>query len=339
MQCLAATYGRAAAYLAGGQLASGGWGVRAGQAPENANSTGLVIAGLRAAGRDPDAAPFRTSAPTATATLLSYQESSGAFVYIKEAGKEESRLMATADALVGAAPTAYTGSDLSFNLSAVDLALKLAGGPRTSPHHVMSALFLGRDFMSRRLVLVMLIVLVLCTIFAGTALAQAPTTKQVGLVIAFPDGAEHLEIVTVPTTATTFDVLQKAKITLASADGGFGPSRVRLSTSVGCPATNCFCDAAHYWAYYDLDAATSKWVASAMGVGSVVPANGAVVGFAWSGFDQSYNPTVQPPIYTFAQIVAKTTPPPVSVPEPGTILLLGSGLAGVAAYVRLRKSR
>jgi hypothetical protein len=36
--------------------------------------------------------------------------------------------------------------------------------------------------------------------------------------------------------------------------------------------------------------------------------------------------------------VAATTPP-VSVPEPGTLLLLGSGLAGVAAYVRLRKSR
>ena len=52
--------------------------------------------------------------------------------------------------------------------------------------------------MSRRFVLVMLIVLVLCTLFAGTALAQAPTTKQVGLVIAFPDGTEHLEIVTVP---------------------------------------------------------------------------------------------------------------------------------------------
>ena len=73
----------------------------------------------------------------------------------------------------------------------------------------------------------MLIVLVLCTLFAGTALAQAPTTKQVGLVIAFPDGTEHLEIVTVPTAATTFDVLQKAKITLASADSGFGPARVR----------------------------------------------------------------------------------------------------------------
>jgi hypothetical protein len=100
MQCLTATYGRAAAYLAGGQLASGGWGGRAGQAPQNANSTGLVIAGLRAAGRDPDAAPFRIGSQAATATLLNYQEPSGAFVYIKQDGQEESRLMATADALV-----------------------------------------------------------------------------------------------------------------------------------------------------------------------------------------------------------------------------------------------
>ena len=101
LQCLTATYGRAAAYLAGGQLASGGWGVRAGQAPENANSTGLVIAGLRASGRNSDAAPFRAAGQTATAALLSYQEPSGAFIYTKQAGKEESRLMATTDALVG----------------------------------------------------------------------------------------------------------------------------------------------------------------------------------------------------------------------------------------------
>jgi len=100
VRCTAA-FERAAAYLAGGQLASGGWGVRASQAPENANSTGLVIAGLRASGRNPDAAPFRTAGPTATATLLSYQEPNGAFVYIKQTGKEEGRLMATADALVG----------------------------------------------------------------------------------------------------------------------------------------------------------------------------------------------------------------------------------------------
>ena len=76
-----------------------------------------------------------------------------------------------------------------------------------------------------------------------------------------------------------------------------------------------------------------------MGVGGVVPANGAVVGFAWSGFDESYNPTVEPPVYTFAQIVAKHHTAARVRARTGTILLLGSGLAGVAAYVRLRKSR
>jgi len=192
--------------------------------------------------------------------------------------------------------------------------------------------------MSRRLIVILFMVLALATVLVPAAFAADPTTKQIGLVIAFPEGTEHLEIVTVPATATTFDVLQKAKITLASVDTGFGPGVCGIN-NVGCPATDCFCDPAHYWAYYDLDAASGKWVASPMGAGSVVPANGTVVGFAWSGFDESYNPTVQPPVYTFAQIIAKTTPPPVSVPEPGTILLLGSGLAGVAAYVRLRKSR
>ena len=55
---------------------------------------------------------------------------------------------------------------------------------------------------------------------------------------------------------------------LAEVVAAFGPGVCGIN-NVGCPATNCFCDAAHYWAYYDLDAATSQWVASAMGVGSV----------------------------------------------------------------------
>lgn len=192
--------------------------------------------------------------------------------------------------------------------------------------------------MSRRLVVVLFLALALATVLGPAVLAADATTKQIGLVIAFPDGKTHLEIVTVPVAATTFDVLATATIDLVSQDTAYGPALCRID-KVGCPATDCFCDAEHFWAYYHVEPATNLWVSAAEGVGSHVPANGAVEGFAWSGFDANFMPTVQPPIYTFGEIVAKTTPQPVPVPEPTTLLLLGSGVAGVVAYARARKPR
>jgi len=98
--CLAG-YTRAADYLAAAQTAGGGWGVYPppNTNPPNANSTGLAIAGLYAIGFDPQAAPFQKNGRGARDALLAFQETTGAFVYIQQAGKEEVRLMATVDAL------------------------------------------------------------------------------------------------------------------------------------------------------------------------------------------------------------------------------------------------
>jgi len=94
-------YERSADYLAAAQTAIGGWGVYPppNTNPPNANSTGLAIAGLYATGVDPQAARFQKNGRGALEALLTFQEASGAFVYVQQAGKEESRLMATVDAL------------------------------------------------------------------------------------------------------------------------------------------------------------------------------------------------------------------------------------------------
>lgn len=188
--------------------------------------------------------------------------------------------------------------------------------------------------MSRRILVVLSLVFVLLLATAGVALAQSATTKQVGLVIAFPDGTSHTEIVTVPVAATTLDVLKTAKITLVSQSSSFGESICKINNT-GCPADNCFCDPDAFWAYYHLDG--SAWASSMEGVGGYVPADQAVEGFAWSGFDAQFNPTVQPPVFTFAQLLAMVNQP-VPVPEPGTLLLLGGGVATLAAYIRRKRA-
>jgi hypothetical protein len=173
--------------------------------------------------------------------------------------------------------------------------------------------------------------------FAGSALAAEEGAKQVGLVITFPDGTEHLEVVTVPAAATMFDALKAAKIDLASADSDFGPAVCGIN-KVGCPADNCFCDAQHFWAYYHMDPASNQWEASMQGVGAYAPANGAVEGLIWSGMDASFMPTDQPKVHTFQELSGAA---PQTLPGTGRdlwLLVLAAGLALVIAGLAGRRS-
>ncbi len=184
------------------------------------------------------------------------------------------------------------------------------------------------------------LVIVLVASSAGGALAAEEGTKQVGLVITFPDGTEHLEVMTVPAAATTFDALNAAKIDLASTDSAFGPAVCGIN-KVGCPVDNCCCDQEHFWAYYHLDPTSNKWQASAHGVGAYVPATGAVEGLIWSGMDANFAPTDQPAVHTFQELSGAA---PQSLPQTGGALLplvlaaalslTAVGLAGRTALLR-----
>ena len=183
--------------------------------------------------------------------------------------------------------------------------------------------------------IVFIFALMLVLALAVTASAQG-STKRVALVIQFPDHS-YTEIVTVPETATTADVLKEAVIPVGIAQLPFGPGLCNID-GVGNPVDDCFADPTHYWAYFHLNG--SQWENAQTGIGGYVPGDEAVEGFAWSGFDENFNPTVKPPVKTFSQIEAELTPPPPpnEVPEPATILLLGGGLTALTAYARKRRA-
>jgi hypothetical protein len=192
--------------------------------------------------------------------------------------------------------------------------------------------------MKNRFWIVLFVALAFPITAAGVAAAAADDTKQVGLVIAFPDGTMHREIVNVPAGATTFEALQAASVKLASQNTQFGPAVCSVN-GVGCAADNCFCDPKRFWAYFHLDPASSKWAAAAEGAGAYVPANGAVEGFVWSETDANFAPVSQPSVYTFAQIQSAKTSPLSSALRWVVPLVLILAVAAVVLYVWRRRSR
>jgi ABC-type nitrate/sulfonate/bicarbonate transport system substrate-binding protein len=153
--------------------------------------------------------------------------------------------------------------------------------------------------MYARRFLALLLTLVLLALLTASALAQE-TVKRVALVIQLPDYV-YSEIVTVPADATTADVLEAAVIPVGMATFSWGTAICNIG-GVGNPVDDCFADPQHFWAYYHLEG--NSWVPSDVGVSNFVPADQAVEGFAWSGFDANYNPTVQPPVMTFEEVEA-----------------------------------
>ncbi len=120
---------------------------------------------------------------------------------------------------------------------------------------------------------------------------DAPNAADV--VVDFGDGHTVTRRFTFTDAAISgMQALQLSGLELTTVDFSFG-TVVCAIEGVGCPATNCFCDANKFWGYQFWDGAA--WQGYMVGASASTVGNGAVEGWAW-GPNGSNPPAVMPEI-------------------------------------------
>jgi hypothetical protein len=124
----------------------------------------------------------------------------------------------------------------------------------------------------------------LCTLllllFPRPAAAQEDKTGTV--IVQFDATAQRVRPFTFTGEISGLDVLALSGLDVVTAATSFGPVVCSIE-GVGCPATDCFCNATHYWAYNAWDGVA--WQPYPVGAGSsVITRTGAVEGWYWSAF-------------------------------------------------------
>ncbi len=144
--------------------------------------------------------------------------------------------------------------------------------------------------------LILLFALLLLPTASGAAPARALETQEgpntADVVIDFGDGHTITRRVTfTATTISGLQALQRTGLQLTTVDFSFGTAVCAIE-GVGCPASNCFCNANKFWGYKFWNGA---WQGYMVGAASTIIGNGAVEGWAWGG-SGSNPPDVTPEI-------------------------------------------
>lgn len=150
---------------------------------------------------------------------------------------------------------------------------------------------------------VLLSLLLLLTLLFSAAPAAATGDGPVGspndelntadIVVDLGDGRTIVRRVAFPeATISGLQALQRSGLNLTTADFSFGTAVCAIE-GVGCPATNCFCNATTFWGYQFWDG--DDWQGYMVGASASTISDGAVEGWAW-GRGGSGPPPITPAI-------------------------------------------
>ena len=129
----------------------------------------------------------------------------------------------------------------------------------------------------------LLLILLLLPAATGAAPASNPEPANepnaADVVVDFGDGRTVTRRVTFTSpTISGLQALQSSGLALTTVDFSFGTAICAIE-GVGCPASNCFCNADKFWGYQFWDGAA--WQGYMAGAGSTAIGDGAVEGWAW----------------------------------------------------------
>lgn len=169
----------------------------------------------------------------------------------------------------------------------------------------------------------------LLAVFLLASLACAASAERVGVVVQYDGTTVGVDCVSFSGSPSAYDVLMSSRFSIDAVDfPPFGPALCGID-SIGCPASNCFCDV-KYWGFYYLQG--SGWQYSNVGIGFPqdggyqIVQDGAVIGFRWGDWGQ------QPVLKQFNEICAPAGAGLVHAAPPQKLVLnLSVGCGGEQA--------
>ncbi|HUS69927.1 MAG TPA: PEP-CTERM sorting domain-containing protein [Anaerolineae bacterium] len=195
---------------------------------------------------------------------------------------------------------------------------------------------------THRIAMLLSVLAVMVLVPASTAFGQGPGT--VGVLVEFPGGDVRPFCVQVDTPADKVAPLLATGLDVATYDFGALGVSVCAIEGLGCPATSADCltcectflpgEPCFFWLYFRWSQANHRWDLTY----DPTVQDGDVIAFVWGGTDSAtFDPIDTPSLedVTLAE-VCEMQRPREFVPEPGSMLLMGSGLAGLAGYASLK---